>query len=353
MEVLTSQQPETRSSVKTLETVKVAVIGAGIRGKMFADVLAGIPNTVLVGFVDPALPRDAGIEVRGQHVAHWPTTDEMWEDATPNAVIVATPDFLHADVVVDMAKRGVAIMLEKPVATTQEDTERIKEAVANSGVYCMVAFENRWNPPFTKIRAQIESGATGKPVFQAARLSNTYFVPTKMLSWAAKSSPLWFLFPHTIDLVQWLAGAEVTKVSALGTRGLLTARGVDTWDVVHVLATLSDGSTANLTSAWVLPEGHPAPVDFTYEFVGESQSAFTDVGRSGLQMFGDRHSTVGVSDGVFDGENSSAPAWMARRFVRDLHEGRDPETPLSTGLQVNQVLFAIERSLESGEPQTV
>jgi hypothetical protein len=60
-----------------------------------------------------------------------------------------------------------------------------------------------------------------------------------------------------------------------------------------------------------------------------------------------------VSDGVFDGENSSAPAWMARRFVRDLHEGRDPETPLSTGLQVNQVLFAIERSLESGEPQTV
>lgn len=331
---------------------KVIVVGAGLRGRMFADVIAQ-DGTEVVGFVDPALPAGSTVEIRGGEYPVWSDIDSAFDHSEPNAAVIATPDFLHAAVLEALAKKGCAVMLEKPVATTPDDTERIKHAVDASGIYCMVAFENRWNAPFVAIRAQVESGHAGRPVFQSARLSNTYFVPTKMLSWAARSSPIWFLMPHTVDLVQWIAGANITEVTAVGTRGILASRGIDTWDVVHVLARLADGSTASFTSAWVLPEGHPAPVDFTYEFVGEEASAFTDIGRSGVQLFDNTHTTRGVLDGVFDGVNSAPPAWMARRFLSDLRAGREPETPLATGLQVNAVLFAVERSLASNSTETV
>lgn len=319
---------------------------------MFADVIAQ-DGAEVVGFVDPALPAGLKVEIGRREHRVWADIDGAFNESEPNAAIIATPDFLHAAALEALAQKGCAVMLEKPVATTPEDTERIKQAVETSGIYCMVAFENRWNTPFVKIRAQVASGHAGKPVFQAARLSNTYFVPTKMLSWAAKSSPIWFLMPHTVDLVQWIAGANITEVTALGSRGILAARGIDTWDVVHVLARLADGSTASFTSAWVLPEGHPAPVDFTYELVGEKASAFTDIGRTGVQIFDEAHSTQGVLDGVFDDVNAAPPAWMARRFVSDLRAGREPETPLATGVQVNAVLFAVERSLASNNTEAV
>lgn len=332
---------------------KVLIVGAGLRGRMFSDVVAQDPGAELIGFVDPALPAGATVDVQGRAFPVWRDLEVAFSESTPNAAIIATPDFLHADALEALALRGCAVMLEKPVATTPEDTARIQFAVESAGIYCMVAFENRWNAPFMKIHAEVANGQMGKPVFQAARLSNTYFVPTTMLSWAAKSSPIWFLMPHTVDVVQWIAGSDIVEVTAVGTRGLLAARGIDTWDVVHVLAKLADGSTASFTSAWVLPDGHPAPVDFTYEFVGESGSAFTDIGRNGVQVFGERHSTQGVLDAMYDGINSSPPAWMARRFLDDLRSGREPETPLSTGIQVNAVLFAIEMSLASSSSETV
>ncbi|SEB09596.1 Gfo/Idh/MocA family protein [Leifsonia sp. 21MFCrub1.1] len=331
---------------------RVLIVGAGLRGRIFADVIAGDPETELVGFVDPAFPAGS-VAIGERQFPVWPNLVTAFDQVSPNAAIIATPDFLHADAVVALANRGVAIMLEKPVATSVEDTQRISEAVETAGVYCMVAFENRWNTPFVKVRRAIESGSSGRPVFQTANLSNTYFVPTRMLAWAGKSSPLWFLMPHTVDLVQWLAGSDIVRVFALGSRGVLASRGVDTWDVVHALAVHQDGSTSSLTSAWVLPEGHPAPVDFTYEYVGTEASSLVDVGRSGVQFFADRHTTDGVLDGVFDGINSAAPAWMARRFLSDLKRGHEPETPLATGVQVNKVLFAIERSLSSGNSEVV
>jgi predicted dehydrogenase len=343
----------TFETMNAVTQARIIIVGAGLRGRMFADVVEKEREAEFLGFVDPYLSSDTEVIIAGRPVPHWESAEEAFVDVDPTAVIIATPDFLHADAVVQFAQRGCAIMLEKPVATTEEDSARIEEAVNAAGVYCMVAFENRWNTPFVKVRDAVESGDAGSPIFQSARLSNSYFVPTTMLSWAAQSSPLWFLMPHTIDLVQWIAGSNITSVTAMGSRGVLAERGIDTLDVVHALAHLADGSTASLTSAWVLPDGHPAPVDFTYELVGTRSSLFTDVGRSGLQVHSDRHRTLGLLDGVFDGFNSSAPAWMARRFIADLIAGREPETPLQTGLQVNRVLFAIERSLASGSTEIV
>lgn len=334
--------------------MRIGIVGAGLRGKMFADVAAGIPDARVVAFADPYLARTADEEfVRGQAVPVFGDADAMFDSARLDAVILATPDHAHAAPAVSAARRGLAMMLEKPVATSVEDTLAIADAVREGGSRCMVAFENRWNANFVKMRGLVTSGALGAPVYHAVTLSNSYYVPTTMLSWASHSSPLWFLMPHTVDLVMWLGGSRVRTVTARGTRGLLAARGIDTWDVVHVILELDDGSTATLTSSWVLPDGRPSIVDFTYNLVGSESSVSTDVTGSGLQHFSDRHATIGTLDAPMNGENNSAPAWMIRSFVQSLLAGTPLPTTIDDGIAVNEVLFAIERSLATGLPSAV
>ncbi|MCQ6307694.1 gfo/Idh/MocA family oxidoreductase, partial [Bacillus cereus] len=77
------------------------------------------------------------------------------------------------------------------------------------------------------------------PVSQSVTLSHTLFVPTTMLSWSGSSSPIWFLMPHVLDLAFWLAEAEPVSGYARGRRGVLAARGIDTWDLVHTSIGLS------------------------------------------------------------------------------------------------------------------
>jgi predicted dehydrogenase len=332
--------------------LKVGIVGAGLRGRMFADVVAGIPGVDIVGFADP-YQTSSDLSVASRPVPVYVGAAALLDAARPDAVILATPDHAHAQPALEVARRGIAMMLEKPVATTTEDTRAIRDAVRAGGAPCMVAFENRWNAPFMKIHDLVQSGDLGRPVFQSANLSNTYHVPTVMLRWAASSSPLWFLMPHTIDLVTWLSDSRVTTVMARGTRGILAARGIDTWDVVHVVAELDNGSTATLTSSWVLPDGSPSIVDFTYELIGSRSSVRTDIGRSGIQHAADRHTTLGVLDSQPNGQNNSAPAWMARSFIDSIMTGSPVLTSIEDGIAVNDVLFAIERSLASGRSENV
>lgn len=335
-----------------MDGLRLGVVGAGLRGRMFADVTADIPGVEFVGFADP-FHATSQLAVAGRPKRLFGSTSELLDHGRPDAVILATPDHAHAAPAVEVAQRGVAMMLEKPIATTIDDTRAIQDAVRRGGAPCMVAFENRWNPPFVKIHELVQSSALGTPVFQSANLSNTYHVATNMLGWAASSSPLWFLMPHTVDLVMWLGGSPIRTVMATGSKGLLAARGVDTWDVVHVMAELENGSTATLTSAWVLPDGAPSIVDFTYELVGSTSSVRTDIGRSGIEHFTNRHATIGTLDAKQNGTDTSAPAWMARSFVHSIMSGSPVPTTIADGIAVNDVLFAIERALSSGRTEYV
>ncbi|MBM7788710.1 Gfo/Idh/MocA family protein [Tenggerimyces flavus] len=329
---------------------RVGIVGAGIRGRLFAQALAGVQGVEVVGLADSSerVAREAR-EATGLTVH--PSHDELLNES-PDAVIVATPDFAHKDAAVAAANAGCALLLEKPVATSLADAYAIRDAVRATGVRCMVGFENRWNPHLVRVGEAVHKGELGAVTSQNYTLSNTYFVPTKMLSWAAKSSPAWFLMPHTTDLAIWLAGSRPASVYASGSRGLLQERGVDTWDVVHALITFENGSTANLTSAWILPESMDGIVDFTFQVIGSNGSVRGDLGHQGLVLATDQQRSLWPVGGTVPGELIGAPVWMARHFVRQLETGADLSPSLDEGVLVTEVICAIERSLASGKVET-
>jgi predicted dehydrogenase len=244
-------------------------------------------------------------------------------------------------------------MVEKPLAMTGADAHAMVEAVAGAGVKAMVGFENRWNPRFIAARELITTGQLGDIVGQIMHLNDTRFVPTEMLSWSARSSPVWFLMPHTLDLVRWLSGKTARSVYAQGVKKVLTAEGIDTWDSVDVALTFTDGTTATLHSSWVLPVSNPAVYDLRCEFVGTRSALRIEGADQGLTLLADKLTWPQWGVQERGGRIAGFPVDMAHDFA-DYVLGRIDDVPtMADGLIVTTTLAAVDESLRTGQPVTL
>ncbi len=328
--------------------IRVGIVGMGIRGMMYARAVNQSGLGRVVGVCD--LSERARESAAGLGVPVYATHRELFEQTDLEAVIIATPDFAHREPAVDAAAHGLHLMIEKPLATTLEDAAAIRDAIKSAGVHCLVAFENRWNPAFATARAALERGELGAVRWINARLNDTIWVPTDMLSWAARSSPGWFLLPHLADLAMWLSGARPRRVYAVGLRGQLAARGVDTWDALHAIVEFDPPMTAVFETAWTLPGSLPAVFDLKFELVGERGAQFIDTQDQMVHQAGERWTYPGTLVGEVDGRLQGFPIWMTERWLRSLADGVDWEPGVDQGYAVTRLCWAAHRSAETGVP---
>jgi len=332
--------------------LKFGIVGAGLRGRMYAEALADLRDVEVVAFAE-ASERVAAVTREATGLAVVSSHRDLLEQFDPDAVIVATPDFAHRDAAVEIASAGKHLLVEKPLAMTIDDAHAIRDAVKQGGATCLVGFENRWNPHVVSAQRAIASGTVGTHITSSATLSNSYYVPFNMLSWAARSSPAWFLMPHTIDMLLWFSGRTPVSVSAVASRGILAARGIDTEDVVHALLTFDDGTTASLSSAWTLPEGNDAIVDFRFQFIGTEGTISGDPIHAGLDITTDRRRAQGTLAGRIGSAQVGAPVWMVQEFASNLLLGKSTGPGVDQGVLVTEIICAIEQSFRSGQPVVI
>ena len=332
--------------------LKFGIVGAGLRGRMYAEALADLRDVEVVAFAE-ASERVAAVTREATGLAVVSSHRDLLEQFDPDAVIVATPDFAHRDAAVEIASAGKHLLVEKPLAMTIDDAHAIRDAVKQGGATCLVGFENRWNPHVVSAQRAIASGTVGTHITSSATLSNSYYVPFNMLSWAASSSPAWFLMPHTIDMLLWFSGRTPVSVSAVASRGILAARGIDTEDVVHALLTFDDGTTASLSSAWTLPEGNDAIVDFRFQFIGTEGTISGDPIHAGLDITTDRRRAQGTLAGRIGSAQVGAPVWMVQEFASNLLQGKSTGPGVDQGVLVTEIICAIEQSFRSGQPVVI
>lgn len=321
---------------------RIGIVGCGIRGRLYAEALTCVRGVEVVGMCDTSAgARDTMLKHFDGPVLG--TYDDLYGLGL-DAVIIATPDFAHRDAAVAAANAGMTIMVEKPLATTVEDAKAIYDAVRAAHVECLVAFENRWNPYCMRVKQLVADGMLGRVLNITGVLSNSYYVPLRMLSWAASSSPSWFLLPHIVDLALWVSSGAPANVVAKGRRGELASRGVDTWDSMHALLAFDDGGLANLQSSWVLPDSRPSIVDFRFEVVGSEGSACIDGNNQGLYTALGSWASPSVLPVRIDGKDEGMAAWMARSFAERLLSGEPLEPGVDQGLLVTQLIEAMHRS---------
>lgn len=332
--------------------VRIGIVGAGTRGRLYARSLHEFQGAKVVGICDPSATERARVAAEFPFEVYQ-SHQELLGNEQLDAVIVATPDFAHLQAALDAAHAGLHMLIEKPLATSVEDAHVIRDAVRASRVQCMVAFENRWNPVFLRAHELVLSGSVGEVLSQTARLSNSYSVPTQMLNWSSQTSPGWFLMPHTVDLALWLSKKQPSKVYATGFKRELHAKGIDTWDAIHALLTFTDGTIANLESLWIMPDSMPSVVDFKYELVGSRSAIYADQQDQMLRVASEDFSFPRTLPLEVDGHPQGPPVWMATYFVRKLLCGEPVSPNVNQGVLVTEVVQAIHDSLVEGTPQAL
>jgi predicted dehydrogenase len=332
---------------------KFALIGAGLFGEMHARAYTTHPEAELAVVCD--LNEGRGKEIAGKYGGVRFTTDwrEVAADSSVDAASVATPDFAHTEIVVGLAKAGKHVLVEKPLATTVAECEQMVAAAGRAGVKLMVDYHNRWNPVFHEAHRRIRSGEIGSPRFVYYRLSNTTFVPLKMLSWASKSSVLWFLGSHAIDMTCWLVGEYPHRVYSVSRREILKGMGVDTPDLYQSTLEFPGGAVASIENVWLLPQTAPNVVDVKCEFIGAKETMYLNTSHHAAFEI---HGASGVKYAdvmgapLVHGKHYGFQVESIRHFADCVAYDRDPLIPGEVGLEVTRVACAIEKSVETGLP---
>jgi predicted dehydrogenase len=333
------------------------VIGTGVWGETHLKTYSTHPGAELVCIcdLDEQLVRQRA-EQYGARCC-W-TTDyhELLERDDVHAVSVVTPDFLHREIATAALEAGKHVLLEKPMATTVEDCEAMIAAAEANGVTLMVDFHNRWNPAMWGIKQRIVSGEMGTPQMLTVRLNDTIYVPTEMLSWGGKSTVIWFLGSHAVDLVRWLFDDEIVRVYSVSRSRVLAERGVDTPDFFHTICELAGGGVAHIENCWIMSTEMPTVFDFKMEVVGSEGTAFVDASSHRmLQTYtpeGPSYPDVAVVTDIH-GQPNGFGVQSIRHFADCVIEGREPVVTPADGLQNTRVLVAIHESARTGEPVEV
>jgi predicted dehydrogenase len=336
-----------------------AIVGTGIWGQLHARVLADDArvNLVAVCDLDQAKARHVAERYDIPHV--YGSHEEMLRDADVEAVSVTTPDFAHGAPALAAVQSGWHLLVEKPFATTVEECVAIIGAARQSGVKLMVDFHTRWSPSFCNAYQSVRDGELGELKLVTFRLSDTTYVPTRYISWADRSSVLWFLGPHSIDTVRWLFADEVREVYAIRRDGVLQGMGINTPDFYTLLLQFERGGVAYLEHSWILSPHTPNLIDVRCHLQGSRGTAYIDNSHNRAFEKYSELTSHGYPDlpyadtavmPVAQGRQVGYAAESIRYFIDCLWQDRQPLAGGLDGLRATEIILAGEESARVNAP---
>lgn len=194
-----------------------------------------------------------------------------------DCAIISTPDHLHFRHAEFLIKKKIHCLVVKPVTPTLDENVRLVKAQENNGVYCAVEFHKRFDEQNILIKRSIAEGKIGKLLYFVVDYSQKISIPLETFrGWVDKTNIFQYLGVHYIDLIYYLTGYLPSRVTASGTRGALSEKGVDTYDSVHATVKWTNPVTPDdyfislLSISWVDPTCTSAMSDQKYKVIGSS-----------------------------------------------------------------------------------
>lgn len=237
----------------------IAVVGAGRIGSLRAQLAMEHPAVNFLAVSDRDIGRARTLAEKVG--AHCHAADNLAVIARPevNAVVVSTSENQHTEAVLAAIEAGKPVLVEKPLALSLADADRIVAASGKAGVEVCVAYSRRYKERYLIAKDQIVQGRVGQVLACMARVYNSRSQAFAMLKRNPGATPVVDALTYYVDLMNWfLEGAVPVEVFACGQKGVLQEAGYDTDDVTWVILTYDNGTVVNLGVSYALPEKYPA-----------------------------------------------------------------------------------------------
>jgi predicted dehydrogenase len=221
-----------------MSKIRIAVAGAGLIGQAHIKVLGTSPSCMLSAIVDPS---PAAIEIAAKEsVPLYKTIDELLLRNRPDGLILATPNQLHVSQALQCIEAKLPILLEKPIATTVVEGEKIVATVAATDAKVLIGHHRAHSPIMGKAKEVIDSGKLGKLV--AFMGCATFFKPDHYFvdaPWRKEvgAGPILINMIHEVHNMRMLCG-DIVSVQAFGSHAI---RGFAVEDTVAINLRFASG----------------------------------------------------------------------------------------------------------------
>jgi predicted dehydrogenase len=330
--------------VKT-QTVHIGVVGLGYWGPNLARNFSAVAGSRLAWCCDGSEAARERFAPQFPHARFTGELKDLLDDPSLDAVVVATPVPSHAELAIRALEAGKHCFVEKPLALTASDAERVLAAQQESGRTLMVGHLLEYHPGVRQLKQIVDADELGKVRYIYSNRLN-------LGKLRADENALWSLGAHDVSVLLHLAGEEPYELVAHGES--YVRRGVE--DVVFCFMRFPSGLNAHMHLSWLDPH---------------KERRFTVVGSKRMATFDDMHSErkLTIYDKGFDERGNDGPAgeYVARsgsisspstpnveplrleceHFIECIQSRTTPRSDGESGLRVVRVLEGLQAALDS------
>ena len=335
--------------------VQVGLIGAGNISDTHARALREISDAAVAAVFAPTRARADALAAR-HGAAAYDALERFLDHRPLDLVVVGTPSGLHAEHGIAAARRGLHVLVEKPIDVTAARADALIAEAARANVALGVIFQDRLKPDVRRMKALVDAGRLGRPILADARVKwyrpPSYYEGSRWRGTRALDGggALMNQGVHTVDLLLWLFG-PVRRVAA---RTATALHAIEVEDTAVALIEFANGALGTLEATTAAYPGYSRRIELT--------------GSNGtLVLDGDDLSAIDVKDARPDERPSPAAAATVsaaspvvadvsahvRIFNDFLHAVSTHTTPCCDGPSARQsvaLIEAIYRSAAIGSP---
>lgn len=246
-----------------IEPVRVGVVGLGEFGRLHAATLAGLCEAELVALVEPDESRRRDAAQKHGGVAVFAEVSEALAHSSAEAWVVASSTRAHVPIAHELLSAGASVLLEKPLALTLAEAERLDEVVQADSRNLMLGHILLFNSEFVALRAEaVQRGPICYGDFVQHR-------PARFLDQYRGESPFHLSMVHDLYLAQVL----MDLAEPMAVTGRCRRRADGACDLALAELTWSDGCLMRLAASFLTPEGLGSDGFDRIEVFGEGWTA--------------------------------------------------------------------------------
>ena len=329
-----------------LGPLRVAVVGLGYWGPNLVRNFYELPDVEVACVCDRRPEQLENIRRRYPAISGSTDWTDALEDESIDAIAIATPVGTHYELAAGALDAGKHVFVEKPLAASSREARDLLARAADRRVVLMPGHTFLYSPPVNLVKGLIDSGDLGQ----------IYFISTSRVNLGLHQpdvSVVWDLAPHDFSILRYWLGETPTRVAALSKGFVMPG----TPDVAFINLEFESGTIAQVELSWLAPSklrrttivGSEKMV--VYDNTSNEPVRIFDSGVSAPtpESFGEYRLTYRTGDIVSPPVGVTEPLYLELEdFCRAIREGSTPRASAEIGLEVVEMIEAVDRSLAGG-----